>query len=168
MDSMGFTKLWTLEYFSTISFCTKTLFQKLLGLKWAISCKKILIGNIFEGHFRSIYTQATRLLSRTVLCRSTCNLLGFCHVFVCIFIFMIIRLFSSHVFVFMLDLSPNTVRVCVFTFRLFYMTTTTTWGAKGTTLQTGGGFHYDWGGYFRGRLPRFLKGFPLLGHPLFA
>ena len=64
---MGFTKLWTLEYFSTVSFCTKTLFQKLFGLKWAISCKKkILIRNIFEGHFRSICTQATRLLSGTV------------------------------------------------------------------------------------------------------
>ena len=63
---MGFTKLWTLEYFSRVSFCTKTLFQKLLGLKWAISCKKILIRNIFEGHFRSICTQATRLLSGTV------------------------------------------------------------------------------------------------------
>ena len=37
--------LWT--YFSTVLFCTKTLFQKLLGLKWAISCKKILIRNIF-------------------------------------------------------------------------------------------------------------------------
>ena len=49
------------EYFSTVSFCTKTLFQKLLGLKWAISCKKILIRNIFEGHFRSICTQATRI-----------------------------------------------------------------------------------------------------------
>ena len=47
IDSMGFTKLWTLEYFSTVSFCTKTLFQKLLGLKWAICCKKILIRNIF-------------------------------------------------------------------------------------------------------------------------
>ena len=63
---MGFTKLWTLEYFSTVSFCNKTLFQKLLGLKWAISCKKILIRNIFEGHFRSICTQAIRLLSGTV------------------------------------------------------------------------------------------------------
>ena len=28
---------------------TKTLFQKLFGLKWAISCKKILIRNIFGG-----------------------------------------------------------------------------------------------------------------------
>ena len=64
---MGFTKLWTLEYFSTVSFGTITLFQKLLGLKLAISCKKkILIRNIFEGHFRSICTQATRLLSGTV------------------------------------------------------------------------------------------------------
>ena len=41
IDSMGLTELWTLEYFLTVSFCTKTLFQKLLGLKWAISCKKI-------------------------------------------------------------------------------------------------------------------------------
>ena len=44
MDSMGFTKLWTLEYFfNSFCFAPKTLFQKLLGLKWAISCKKILI-----------------------------------------------------------------------------------------------------------------------------
>ena len=56
-----------LECFSAVSFGTKTLFQKLLGLKLAISCQKKLITNIFEGHLRSTCTQATRLLSGTVL-----------------------------------------------------------------------------------------------------
>ena len=65
-DSVGFTKLWMLECFSAVLFGTKTLFKKLLGLKWDISCKK-KITNIFEGHSRSTWTQATRLLSMTVV-----------------------------------------------------------------------------------------------------
>ena len=47
-------------------FAPKHYSKSCLRLKWAISCKKILIRNIFEGHFRSICTQATRLLSGTV------------------------------------------------------------------------------------------------------
>ena len=52
---MGFTKLWTLEYFSTVSFCTKTLFQKLLGLKWKYDNKYLkFVRCCYSGFFCDI------------------------------------------------------------------------------------------------------------------
>ena len=69
---MGFTKLWMLEYFSTVSFCTKTLFQKQFGLKWAISCKKNIDSKYIWGALQVNLYPSDKTFVRDCTCTLRC------------------------------------------------------------------------------------------------